>query len=470
MGNQLDMIRRRIPKLPRFTVTGLLFVTFATAVGFAVSAAPRLSGEDPNGFSAFGGYMADKRWVQGMQATAGVLLCYELVRQALLLLRLTISRTSSAWFATRLSAATRVVLAGLIGVTLAVRVLINRQLITSPDNPDVLQVWTQLWPDFLQVAAMLAAVRILLADLPQGIKPATSHRSWQHFALGAAVVLGVATIAAYVIIDRLSVSALVHMAVDGIEKSQAIWKHRPGTYPNHLSEGYRSFWCSVAATIAVLIATCLLLLDLRAGASRRQAIVRTTYLMVVLGIATYVCWFNTSEFPRLSPDLASVGSARLWTDTVAGVLLWLGLGAWIGTVLAHMRGHDVHLDIKPAELSIFAVLAAIIIAVSQIGSLVETARELLSITRLFTQPTLVEVLGTLGTLLVWPETLVPLVLLVSTLALLWQIFRRRNEPRYVRHVRVSDWLWYTTASLVLLAVAVPTLAAFGFCFWLGPFI
>lgn len=452
--------------MPRLTVAGLLLVTLAVAVGFSVSVVP--ASNNGNGFLAI--YIADRRWLQGLQATGGILLCYELLIQARSLWRRRASSDSNERLSIWLAATVRFLLAIIIGMSLLVRLLINRQVIAQAKNADLLQVWTILWPDFLLVVASLVAIRLMLVSRPKERNAIVKKSPWRYFTIQALVVLGASIIAMYIIIDRLTVSVLVHIAMDGVEKSQALWKQRHGTYPNHLIENYWSFRCSVSALVAVIAAGGVLFNDAHMSATKQRIGKRALFLVLLLCISGFLGWFASSEFPRMSPDLASVGSARSWSDTVVGLMLWLGIGIWMGIFLTKRRTQNTVLSVKPPAYSSFGVLAAAMIAIAQSWSLVETFRELLSFTPLFGTQTIRDILETLANLLVWPEMLVPFVLLISSLAFLWQAYRGRTEPRPLPSIRATDLAWYTFASLALLAVAVPTFAAFGFCFWLGPFV
>jgi len=451
--------------MPRLTIAGLLLVTFAVAVGFSVSVVP--ASNNGNGFLAI--YIADRRWLQGLQATGGILLSFELLRQALVLLRERLTALPKARLAIWTAVVVRAVLAAIVSAMLIVLMLTNREILSEPNHSDFLQVWTTLWPDLLLVASLLAAIRLMLVKHTDSEQHISGKSSLPQLAIQAFVLLGIAIIAAYIFIDRLTLTLLVHIAMDGIEKSQSLWKHRPETYPNHMAEGYWSFWCSVGALSAVVLASSTLFMDSRTTQPRRRAMGRIAFSILILCIGSYAYWFTKSEFPRLSPDFASVGSARLLTDTLAGALLWLGIGVWLGIALARRRGSQIALNAKPPTNSSLAALSAILILVAQTWGVVESIRSSISLP-IIELIGLLDYMEILAQFMLMPETLLSLLLMCSALTLLWQAYRGRNEPQPLTPIRGGDLVWYTLASFALLAVAVPTFAAFGFCFWLGPFV
>ena len=449
-------------RLPQFTLGSLLLLTTAVAIGVVVSQQPALE-RDPWALP----FEEVSPISQGLLSAGVVLTIAELIRHSLLLgqqhdkvdfqLRLTLN--SMTWL--RLTMALS--MAGL----LLFRLLLNRGVVELLEHKYRIFLSFELWPDLLLLLLLILSMRLML-----GSRKKLSRSVLLRLLSGLVVGLGVACVGCYVLTDLLGISFLVHLAIDGVEKSHAFLWQRPNVFPNHLAEGYQSFWASFWALCLVLLAVVSLLLSTNVKSRWLLAIVWSTFVVCVAMVASYVWWFATREFPRISPELAGAPSPLIWSDVLAGLILLFGLGTVCGFQLARQRSEQSSKEISRSTVSGLMAIGAGAIALS-------TGYDWL---RMFEGNfPMVLMMSTQGNwlndkitavvqLILYPEMMVPLAALLSSCTIIWRFFKPLDSVEQLQLVSVWHLVGYSLAVIVLLVVAVPCLAAFGFCYWLGPWV
>ncbi len=449
-------------RIPQFTVANLLVLTAAVAVGFAVSQSP--PPDESTGWSAV--YSADMRIPEGFVCTGGVLLIYELVRQTKLLSPRRRRIRPELRFSLQFAVSLRVFFAVGISGLLVLRLLLNRRILIQPDHEDFLNVYGDLWPDLLLEIALIAAIRLIL------VKRQTPARSpGSKWLINVIMSVGLVGSGIYILTDRTLVPALVHFATDGVEKSHSIEFQRLGVFPHHLAEGFRSYWYATIAAGLVLSAACFLLVESQASRLWLKLSSRVAFASCVICSGVYAWWFALCDFPRISPDLANAGTASLWMDTLAGLFLLVGVAVALGYQLARTRVKDVVMDERLPVNSGLVAVGACAIAVAAGWDWLWFLRESISFTFWsFGQSEWVNTLGNFGQLFLYPEAMLPFALIISAFSLFWHAIRQPDSAQLLQPVAGRHFVGYTLASIALLIVAIPTFAAFGFCYWLGPLV
>ncbi|NOZ38991.1 MAG: hypothetical protein GXP24_02040 [Planctomycetes bacterium] len=446
----------------------MLIITAAVAVGLAVSLSPLPDLET---------WEADMRWLQGLLCSGVVLLVCELVRQVLLLGHQWRSAEPETKAALIIALFQRLVLTMLLSGLLILQLLLRRRVIEEVQRTEW-TVYPELWPSLMLTISILAAIRILLVNREQQNISAT-----RACITGSIIFTGLIGIAIFIFTVRFEHVAMAHFATNMVEMRSPIELQRTGFFPNHAAEGFRTFWLSAAAAIGMLLATGLLWLDVTVKQPLLRIVIRATFLLLLSCAAVYVYWFANYEFPRISPDIASVGSSRMWSDTVAWPVLLIGLATTFGLQLAFKRQGISDKVVELPSISAKGKLAVYLIAIAS-GveanirlcqfAVDETPRSLLSFFLWFLPrswwSSWGNYIGTLGEAILQPEALLVMMLFVSTMSLVWQAIRNPNAEPSLQPVAGKQVLCYTLASLALLVVAIPTLAIFGFCYWLGPLV
>lgn len=106
----------------------------------------------------------------------------------------------------------------------------------------------------------------------------------------------------------LSITHLVYIAIEGIERAQSGRFQRPDAYLHHRAEGFRFFWLSVAGFAAVLSGGIAWLLAIRSRRSQLSRWVLAIVGGIALGLSTiYAHWYFSVGYPTMAPDFATAG-------------------------------------------------------------------------------------------------------------------------------------------------------------------
>ncbi len=431
------------------------------AVGMAVMFAP----SKPADTLSF--YTVIRRAAEGLQWMAVIWMLIEMVLQCLAIHRSSRNLPNRFSSANRLVLLKRILLAAMLLSLLVVKLLLIRGIVAYPKNKEFLSVMTSLWPNVLLDFTLMACLLSLRSNPIK--KPG---RRMIRLFLDTVVMVGMIVLGFYIVTNQQFVASLVHIAIAGIHIANPIHLRRVGVFPNHQAEGYQTFWIASAAIGLVLVAGLLLLLD---ASSKRLAVrraARISFAAIVTLVGTYVFWFAQIEFPRINPEMASVGWAALWPDRVAGGLFVLGLSFAIAWSLVKFRSPASCAHPVAPRISKLAVMASLGIVVSETWLFLDGAGQFFSFSLLFTDPLdlLLSTLESIGYLIVTPDLSISLLLIVGGLGVVGSAIRRTGNVQVLPAIDGREFMVYFVAAISFLLVAIPALAAFGFCWWLGPFI
>lgn len=446
--------------LPQFSLAGLLWFASAVAIGIAI-----------NQVKSDGSFADDSSFSELLYSgadIAAVLIVYELVRQCWQMQRRNIDTVPVPFewrFATWLRGCLAIGIAGL----LLVKMLVNQRIITLAENQESILRPVQLWPGTLLTLLVLMAMRLMVQH-PIRMIGHRFRRAISALFVGAAMVL----IGLYTLTDRLFISWLVHIAMDGVEKSHAVHWHRAGVYPHHASEGFFSFWSSCAALLVVATATASLLV---AACVRRRLSAACCWLCFTAGVVAagrYAFWFATQELPRISPDMMERQLPASGRELISGLVVLVGLAAILGYRLATIKSRKQSTSLPrpvPRPAGLMAIAAAIL-ALGVWGVIAEHLEAFVPSSFFWTihENYWLHAIGSVVMNILWSASMISIAVVVSGMTLLWQYYRPIEEARTLRPLNGRDLALYTLATLVLLVVAIPTFAAFGFCYWLGPWV
>jgi hypothetical protein len=194
--------------------------------------------------------------------------------------------------------------------------------------PTKVGIWLRTFPDILWDVCLI----IVLSS-------SSAHWSAKQFGkvdgqwqVGATWVAGVA-LAILVIPHAAFVHYLVHIATQGIDSALPHRFQRADVFPNQESDGFRLFWISQMAALAIVAAGAV---QVRLNAPRRihrihRLILILAFVLFIAGAAEYCVWYYGTEFPLISPDLASVPTCARIVDWIGAIMiaaLLLAVGAY----------------------------------------------------------------------------------------------------------------------------------------------
>jgi hypothetical protein len=426
--------------VPRISLRTLFLLFFCAAVGLAVYPTPMGALEPAIAMAMVIGLIQQVRQLYGWHLSEN-------------------EHSNAIMFARRFAITWRVLVAAVISIWLIIGMLGSQGMLQFPDREDV--------GPYLQDQAVLplCVIVVMCSSVArwQSASPLRTKRGWRSTGLWAFGIL----VGGVVIIDATMILFLVHKAVAGIEAAQIY--RRPGVYPNLGDEHYRLIWLAFAAVVSMLTAGAVLV-----WSSRRQNDWRklaTAYFLfpsLLVPPALFCYWYYSTEFYRLSPDFTGVGLAANWMDWLIGAILGAALVATFAYQLskAGQVKTEVTADLsQDIERTAFheSFFCLSIIGIHAIYTIVIYIASIVSLGR---RPPVWSYL----TMLCSPMSLLALALLIVTLQFCWVRWRRRSQSVAWKIDGLSRpaFLQYCAALTLLLIVGVPTLNAFSFILWLGP--
>lgn len=453
------MLHRLRKHVPRFSIASLLLLTTAFALGFAVSQSPPLEQIrrwqyiDP----AYRGFS------QKFITTGSLLIAFEYLRQSWFLWILRDKVPSHERFSILWALFLRVGVSSAIFLLTLLRLLLNQDILIRVEDEGYNYIFGTLWPDIVLDLVLVVAVRMLLVK--RDVIQSVGIRCFRN----AVVIVGLIGALTYIVTERALVLAFVHIAVDSVESSHGTAFQRPGVYPNHASEGFQSFWQAATAAAAVLGAVFVLLWCTQSHKVLVQCVLCAAFLGLLASVASYVHWFAAQEYHRISPELADVGLASQWGKVQAGLLLSVGIALYLATRSAARATKRPLLVNRLPHASVLAIVGALVIAMASGSYWFGMFRDSLSgAAFLYGSGTLQATIRSIGSSLLYPEHMIPLALFISATSLVWQMFRDPQAAPKLLPLEPWRLTGYTIAWLLLILVAIPTFAIFGFCYWIGP--
>lgn len=276
--------------------------------------------------------------------------------------------------------------------------------------------------------------------------------------------VGVMLFGLYTVVEKNFITYLVHVACSGVDIAA---EHSVGRYWHLNQEQERLLLlASVVAASAVIGAAMLSVRSLsRRGTHPLMALSGGGALLT--GAASYCYWYYRIGLPKLSPDIAEAGIAANWFDQLGGIVLAATLSGVLIVRLQRGATTDatpLMLPISPAGASI-PLLTCLVIASS--------------FRAFYTIYVALDDSWTAGSMgagemlayhiLVFPGFILTMAIALLSSRLLWVRLQGADSHALCIHpTSRTRLIAISLVSVVLMAVAVPTLAAFSFLFWLGP--
>jgi hypothetical protein len=454
--------------VPQFRLRTFFLIFVCAAVGLTVGGSPRSIDPDAGllGLAA----QTPTNWRDGLLAAVSMGMIIGLVQQVLQFNRVRASAPSIDQrfaFAIRFAIVWREIVAGIIFVCLLSKMLIARGLLTLPAQEAVNGHET-----FPQILWLCCVLIVLTATVIRWKAASDVQRVGAMRCL--AIVSAAFVLAVIIYRDLTFISFLVHVATAGVDATIPPHVNRANVFPNHHQEGFRTFWIAFAAVCCALTAAVGLVAinEVPQAAYRRPWRWIAVVTMCICLTGGFAIWYYGWEFHRISPDIASVGPASSWLEFVGGALIVLLLISIGACRLTQMRSKlrsepDV---VLATDMSFFHESSLVIAAI-----LGFVAVYFIQLVQMITAPPVFAFLAnSLGESLLYAFcdvlTLIVFGIAVLTAKLAWLRWRRRDSPPDLLLIpmagRTFCFNWMAIA--VLVAVGLPTAAAFAFVMWLGP--
>lgn len=434
---------------------------FFAAIGLAMGTSPRYS-IDPT-YSNWGDPPPSVNWFNALLGAASAAVVWGLIKQVRVICRRASHATDElAPFraAAHLEAALRLLLAALIAGCMTIQLLTMRRFFELSEGEPIF--YGDVVTRYLWWFGILAALTDAL------IRAKRSSTERRRLGIDRVLWLGILIVAAYVVIDLSFISFLVYTATRSIDASHLLVCSR---YPI-VTAGDE--WLLLSSGLGAAIAIVgVAALNFRAMKTRgpgglcQPRLIAMT-LLALTAAGGYAFWFYAVARNYYAPDFEGVGFGASWWHHMGGVILAAAcVTYWIyrGWHAVDDRSAPPALAQASIELPLAAesLLALTLIAVAAVIHIVQEARYYYG--NGFTQNAWEGV----AWLLFQPSAYFMAALLVRGL----QLIRLRwhgGAPSPLILVPITLWEFVASWLLLaaILAVAVPTFAAFSFSFWLGP--
>jgi hypothetical protein len=367
-------------------------------------------------------------------------------------------------FARRFAILWRVAVAMILGACVIWQLLLARKFVASPEPSELLLI-DPLGQGLSQLCVLIALCNSLmrwrLARSPISVGAIRTPFLW---ALAIAITV-------FMLIDGTTVEFLVHRAVLNVERSQKF--RRTGLYIQLSAEGYDAIWFGLGAIVCLFGAIALVIhLRDRLYWPSVRPYKWLLFLLLAIPSAAFCVWYYCYEFYRLSPDMAGVGLGLRRFDLITGGLL-AAIAVTAGSYLLAVESEPAttitaDLSVDLAQKSFYeSFLVLVLLALSAGWSILYLAWEILKYDPMLGTFTV----GRFISFFCYPTSLLLLATVAATIQLCWARWKTRSEAvLWILHAlspRRFCESWIMLALLVV--VGIPTVRAFVFLLWLGPF-
>jgi hypothetical protein len=432
--------------VPRVRLSTVFLLIFCVAVGLAIH---------PNPLDA-------------LTPTIASAMCLGLIQQARQLFRAkrTNVDTDSHWsFAFKFAILWRLALASVIAACLVSQMSISHHLWQEPTSGDLIVYQSSIWT-VVQICMI-----VVLSDSVRRWSPHTPPAASNRWRVVFWWILSLAVVAA-ALPDLGLVAGLVHLATEGIEAGQPVRFSRTGTYPNHQTEGFRSFWITSAALIIGFLAIIFFVLANAVQTRRRRLWSLVAFTISITAAGGFCVWYYAREFHRISPDLASVGPAGGWFDWFKAatiVVILISAVAYRFSCVPNARiVLSPNLNDRASEVALHEAGPTLVLLTALI------ACDIYVIVKAFVDftpsPGMSNFWEFLALVITWRDIYLQSAIDLLILQLCWIHWRRRNETIAWQLAPVDGQRYFLNwAGIALLVlVSIPLFAAYSFVYWLGP--
>ena len=434
---------------------------FFAAIGLAMGTSPRYS-IDPN-YSNWGDPPPSVNWFNALLGAASAAVVWGLMQQVRVIRRQATPATDElAPFRTaaHLEAALRLLLAAIIAGCMTIQLLTMRRFFELPEGKPIF--YGDVVTRYLWWFGILAA----LTDALDRADPKPSQR--RRIVLDGVLLFGLLCLATCVLIDLSGITFMVYIATSEVDGGHGLSYSR---YPIMSAGDEWLLLCTGLSSVVAIVGVAVFYFRAMnacgpRGVCRPRLIAAIALALAVAG--SYVFWFYATARNYYAPDLENVGFGASWWHHVGGVALaatWVTCSIYRGWHAAGERStssasHHNSIDLPLAAENLPGLALISLAAIIHLG---QNAWH--NYGKLLTQSEWEGV----ALLLTQPVTYFMAALLVRSV----QLMRLRWKggapaPLVLVPITLREFVtaWLLLAGII--AVAIPTFAAFSFSFWLGP--
>ncbi len=457
--------------LPRIRLRTIFLLFICAAVGLAIGLAP-IQKIDPS--LGLGWHEPRINLVYSLLAAASVAIVAGLLNEIAVLRQWAPpdgNASDGMRFARAFAIAWRSAIAALISLCLMTALVISRHIVELPVTETFLSY--EAFPYVIWVVCLIVVLSVSLLSWQRSRqrRPPT----WQLL-----TILFVGAIAAALILPDIGlVHFLVHVATAGIEHAQPAEFKMIGAFPDQRAERFELFCLTMGAQSAVVVAGANLLLANKYSApwGWHALLAIGGYTTSLSIVAAFCVWYYGTELHRVSPYLAEakVGSNPLeWCAALALVAIIATIAAYELTCLENSsidsRSTGEHaLDLETVYESPVCLLLLVGSVALYVYETIQTQLSMAPLVNMLRGR--INIASDIALGMIREPCLVLMVaIMVLSLQLCWMRWRRRKEKIAwtITEINPRRFAWNWLAIAALACVAIPTISAYAFVVWLGP--
>ncbi|HVT28503.1 MAG TPA: hypothetical protein VHE81_10865, partial [Lacipirellulaceae bacterium] len=230
---------------------------------------------------------------------------------------------------------------------------------------------------------------------------------------------------------------------------------------------------TIGVVISLSLAAVFLVVQNIEWRSRRaRLLLGIGFATTVLLAASFCVWYYGMEFHRISPDLAAAGFPGTWLDWVdTAVITGILVTAGAYRLTRHHNPHILYSEnlsensVAPAFHE--SVPGLTLLGFAAIVDMISWAKGIIKFTSTPGPATMWE---SIVALLRYPYFYLSFAVLILSIQLCWRRWSRRNDSVGWKLMAIDRaWFFWNWVRLAMLAiVGLPTLSAYSFIYWLGP--
>jgi hypothetical protein len=337
-------------------------------------------------------------------------------------------------------------------------------MLRTPEHTDF--IGPDIFPDTM---ASIFVIVVLCDSVSRWGHPSRTlrmRRGW----ISLLAVIGGVVLALIVLPDAGMITYLVHVATQGIEHAQPFKFQRSGFFPDQRLEGFRFFWLSLIALLAVMFAAIALVASNLEGLRKKfVSVLVAAYFVLLVAAALFCVWYYTIEFHRISPDLASTGLGSNWFDFLCGAIVAAMIVTTGAYRLAKTQRPQSIATIHPGsdQLPLHERLVFLLLFV---GAIIDYYVEDVLVSMQMSMFGPFSVVRFLSQTLSYTPSYIMLGIGALALQLAYLRWKRREQPIdwELQALNPTRFLWNWLALALLVIVGLPTISVYCFAFWLGP--
>lgn len=362
----------------------------------------------------------------------------------------------------RLAIFLRWIITATLLVGLCFRMAVTQEWISDPRDWNLRHYWGIQFTDSITCLSVFAAIYLNQLDqINQGSgKDSTIIKACWRL---ACLIIAVAALT-----HLLIIAFLTYRALEEMHHGTLPMLHRPWAYPLAHTNNYKLFWAACGGMISLLLGLVITFRSLLSSPKRFLNLALGTLLLMLS--AAYGYWFFTVAGPIQAPDFAEAGLQSNWCDWSGAAVILAPMIPLAAYRLSRVNKQDNQSTAYAFEIRFPMQLP--LIAFGALGGIAGLVHIFLSHAVDFGQYSLYGISWQrqLFWMLAGLESYLTSAVTLVFLRLLKRCLYGEDLQSSVAIVDRNKFAWACALLMIIIPLAIPTIAAFSFSIWLNPWL